>query len=206
MRALPCGRAGLLVELGTLDEVLALYAALVEHPPEGVLDIVPAARTVLLHVDPAVTDPAQLERTVRAVEPRRGQRPAGELVELPVVYDGPDLQQVGNLTGWGAYGVVERHTGREWTVAFCGFVPGFGYLTCPGDEWAIPRLDSPRTRVPVGSVALAGEFSAVYPSDTPGGWQLIGRTDATLFDLNRDPPALLTPGTRVRFVDTGHGP
>lgn len=203
MRALPCGRAGLLLELGTLDEVLDLYAALVEQPPEGVIDIVPAARTVLLHLDPAVTSPGQLEGEVRAVEPRRGRRPTGELVQLPVVYDGPDLRQVGELTGWGADGVVERHTGAEWTVAFCGFVPGFGYLTAPGDEWAIPRLGSPRTRVPAGSVALAGEFSAVYPRETPGGWQLIGRTDVTLFDLNRDPPALLTPGTRVRFVDAG---
>lgn len=204
MRVLPCGRAGLLLELDTLDEVLDLYAALSEQPPEGVLDVVPAARTVLLHVDPAVTGLDQLERTVRATQPRRGQRPAGDLVELPVVYDGPDLQEVGAVTGWGPDGVVERHSGTEWTVAFCGFAPGFGYLTCPGDEWHIPRRDSPRTRVPAGSVALAGEFSAVYPRETPGGWQLIGRTDETLFDLDRDPPALLTPGTRVRFIDTGH--
>ncbi len=203
MRVLRCGRAGLLLELGTLDEVLDLYAALTEQPPEGVLDVVPAARTVLLHVDPAVTDLEQLERTVRAVEPRRGRRLAGDLVELPVVYDGPDLQQVGELTGWGTDGVVERHTATEWTVAFCGFAPGFGYLVCPGDEWDLPRRDSPRTAVPAGSVALAAEFSAVYPRETPGGWQLIGRTDRILFDVDRDPPALLTPGTRVRFVDAG---
>lgn len=204
MRLLPCGRTGLLVELDTLDEVLDLYAALSEQTPDGVVDVVPAARTVLLHVDPAVTDLAQLEQAVCGIEPRRGERPSGDLVEVPVVYDGADLQEVGSLTGWGADGVVERHTAVEWTVAFCGFAPGFGYLVAPGTEWDVPRRASPRTTVPAGSVALAGEFSAVYPRESPGGWQLIGGTDLVLFEVERDPPALLTPGTRVRFVDAGH--
>jgi len=203
MRLLPCGRTGLLVELDSLDDVLDLYAALSEQTLDGVVDLVPAARTVLLHVDPAVTDLTRLEQTVRGIEPRRGARPAGDLVEVPVVYQGADLHEVGAHTGWGTDLVVERHTAVEWTVAFCGFAPGFGYLIAPGGDWDIPRRESPRTRVPAGSVALAGEFSAVYPRESPGGWQLIGHTELTLFDEQRDPPALLRPGTRVRFVDAG---
>jgi KipI family sensor histidine kinase inhibitor len=203
MTALPCGSAGLLVEMDTLDDVLALYAALADAPPTGVIDLVPAARTLLLHLEPRVTDPATVERAVRAVTPRREARSAGDLVEVPVVYDGEDLDEVGSLTGWGARGVIERHTGTEWTVAFCGFAPGFGYMVSESGEWSVPRRSTPRTRVPPGAVALAGEFSGVYPRESPGGWQLIGRTELAVFDLDRDPPALLTPGRRVRFVDAG---
>jgi KipI family sensor histidine kinase inhibitor len=206
MRVLPCGSAGLLLELDSLDDVLALYAALADAPPPGVVDLVPAARTLMLHLDPSATEPASVERAVRAVTPRPGARAGGDLVEIPVVYDGEDLDEVGSLTGWGAAGVVERHTAGEWTVAFCGFAPGFGYLVSGATEWSVPRRSTPRTRVPPGSVALAGEFSGVYPRESPGGWQLIGRTDLTVFDLDRDPPALLTPGTRVRFVDAGVRP
>lgn len=192
-----------MLELDTLEDVLAMYAALMEDVPAGVLDVVPAARTVLLHLDPAVTDPVTAERAVRAVKPRHGGRTGGDLVEVPVVYDGEDLEEVGSLTGWGAAGVVERHTATEWTVAFCGFAPGFGYMVSPTGEWEVPRRSSPRTSVPRGAVALAGEFAGVYPRESPGGWQLIGRTDLSVFDLDREPPALLTPGTRVRFVDVG---
>ena len=204
MRLLPAGRTGLLVELPSLDDVLDLYAEVSEHPPAGVLDVVPAARTVLFRLDPGVTDLAAVERALRAVVPRGRQAGAGgPLLEVPVVYDGADLEEVGALTGWGADGVVERHTGGEWTVAFCGFSPGFGYLVCPEQGWSVPRRSSPRTRVPAGSVALAGEFTGVYPRESPGGWQLIGRTDLPVFDLDRDPPAPLVPGTRVRFRDVG---
>lgn len=206
MRLLPCGRTGLLVELASLDAVLDLYAALSEQRPEGVVDVVPAARTVLLLLDPARTDLARLEQAVRAVTVRRRERVSGGLVEVPVSYDGADLQEVGALTGWGAAGVVARHTSAEWTVAFCGFAPGFGYLVCPEESWAVPRRSSPRTKVPAGSVALAGEFSSVYPRESPGGWQLIGSTDMPIFDLSREPPAPLVPGTRVRFLDVGHKP
>ncbi|MEJ5867105.1 allophanate hydrolase subunit 1 [Pseudokineococcus sp. 5B2Z-1] len=206
MRVLPCGTAGLLVELDALDDVLALYAALEDDRPAGVLDLVPAARTLLLHLDPETSDAAAVEAAVRAARPRRGVRGAragGDLVEVPVVYDGEDLEEIGELTGWGADGVVERHTAQEWTVAFCGFAPGFGYLVADGDggrdEWRVPRRSSPRIRVPAGSVALAGEFTGVYPRESPGGWQLLGRTDLPVFDLDRDPPALLVPGARVRF-------
>ena len=203
MRVLPSGRAGLLLELPTLEAVLDLYAELQDRPVEGVVDVVPAARTVLLCLDRAATDLARVERAVRALEPRPREQAERGLVEVPVVYDGPDLEEAGELTGWGADGVVARHTAAEWTVAFCGFAPGFGYLVCPEQGWSVPRRSSPRTRVPAGSVALAGEFTGVYPRESPGGWQLIGRTDLPVFDLDRDPPAVFAPGTRVRFVAAG---
>jgi KipI family sensor histidine kinase inhibitor len=201
--ALPCGRAALLLELDSLDDVLALYAALADSPPPGVLDLVPAARTLMLHLDASVTEPAAVERAVRDVRPAAGGQARGDRLDIPVVYDGEDLEEVGELTGWGAHGVVERHGAEEWTVAFCGFAPGFGYLVSASGEWSVPRRSTPRTRVPPGAVALAGEFAGVYPRESPGGWQLIGHTDLAVFDLDRDPPALLTPGTRVRFVAAG---
>ncbi|MGY1625288.1 allophanate hydrolase subunit 1 [Geodermatophilus sp. SYSU D00965] len=201
MRVLPSGSAALLVELDGLDEVLALYAALTEDPVPGVVDVVPAARTVLLVVDRARTDLAAVERAVRDARPRPDRRGTGEEVELPVVYDGADLGDVAALLGVSPEEVVRRHTGTAWTVAFCGFAPGFGYCTPDGEPWSIPRRETPRTKVPAGSVGLAGEFSGVYPRESPGGWQLIGRTDVAVFDLSRDPAALLRPGVRVRFVE-----
>jgi KipI family sensor histidine kinase inhibitor len=202
MRTLPCGSTALLVELDSLDEVLGLYAALSADPPEGVVDVVPAARTVLLVTDPAVTTPAAVEEAVRHTRPRRDLGSGGERVELPVVYDGEDLADVAAHLGVDPDEVVRRHTGSEWTVAFCGFAPGFGYCVPDGEPWAIPRRETPRTKVPPGAVALAGEFSGVYPRESPGGWQLIGRTDVAVFDLAREPAALLRPGVRVRFVGT----
>jgi KipI family sensor histidine kinase inhibitor len=200
MRLLPSGSAALLVELDGLDEVLALYAALSDSPPRGVVDIVPAARTVLLMTDPAQTTVGAVAAAVRDTVPRPDRRSSGELVELPVHYDGPDLSDAAAILGSTPEEVVRRHTAAEWTVAFCGFVPGFGYLTKDGEQWAVPRRATPRTRVPAGSVGLAAEFSGIYPRESPGGWQLIGRTDVAVFELHREPAALLRPGTRVRFV------
>ena len=203
MRLLPSGSAALLVELDDLDQVLGLYSALCEERPAGVIDIVPAARTVLLVTDPTEIDLAEVERVVRQTRPRTDRRAAGELVEVPVTYDGEDLDEVGLLLGCDAEEVVRRHVAEDWTVAFCGFAPGFGYLAGTSGGWDVPRRSSPRTAVPPGSVALAGEFSGVYPRASPGGWQLIGRTELAVFDLQRDPPALLRPGTPVRFIDVG---
>jgi KipI family sensor histidine kinase inhibitor len=203
MRVLPSGSTALLVEVDGLDEVLGLYAALTAEPVEGVVDVVPAARTVLLVTDPAVTTLAAVEQAVRQARPRTDRGGHEDLVELPVVYDGADLADVAGLLEVEPAEVVRRHTGAEWTVAFCGFAPGFGYLTQDGGGWDVPRRSTPRTKVPPGSVALAGEFSGVYPRESPGGWQLIGRTDVAVFDLGRDPAALLRPGVRVRFVDAG---
>lgn len=201
MRLLPCGDAGVLVELADLDEVLALYAELTDHPIEGVVDLVPAARTVLLHLDPTMSDPATVAAAVRAARPRTGTRPAAGRVEIPVCYDGPDLGEVAELTGLTEPEVVSAHTAQEWTVAFAGFAPGFGYLVGQDDRLHVPRRDSPRTRVRAGSVGLAGEFTGVYPRESPGGWQLIGHTVERLWVPDRTPPALLAAGVRVRFVE-----
>lgn len=200
MRLLPCGDAGLLVELADLEQVLALHAALTAAPPVGVVDLVPAARTLLLTLDPALTTVAAVARAVRGTTPSRGRAADGPHVQLEVVYDGPDLADVARLTGLGEDEVVRAHTGQTWTVAFVGFAPGFGYLTGEDDRLHVPRRTEPRVRVPAGAVGLAGGFSGVYPRASPGGWQLLGRTPAQVWDLDREPPALLQPGTRVRFV------
>jgi KipI family sensor histidine kinase inhibitor len=201
MRILPSGDHGVLIELDDLDQVLGYYTALTTDPPADVVDIVPAARTILVTTSGSLDE---LSRTLRAVEPAAGTRTTGDLIEIPVSYDGEDLQDVADLLGCSSAEVVQRHTGEEWTVAFCGFAPGFGYLT-GSSSWDIPRRKSPRTKVPTGAVALAGEFSGVYPRESPGGWQLIGRTDVRIFDQERDPAALFHPGRRVRFVDAGRG-
>jgi KipI family sensor histidine kinase inhibitor len=125
------------------------------------------------------------------------------VVDIPVTYDGADLEEVAGLARVTPAEIVRRHTAHEWTVAFCGFAPGFGYLVQTSGHWDVPRRTSPRTRVPAGSIALAGEFTGVYPRESPGGWQLIGRTEVTVFDLSREPAALLRPGNQVRFIDVG---
>ncbi|ANS78521.1 Allophanate hydrolase 2 subunit 1 [Serinicoccus hydrothermalis] len=189
------------MELDDLQQVLALHAALEQDPPTGVTDLVPAARTLLLLLDPARTDVVTLADQVRSTTVRPGAAPEAGEVEIPVVYDGEDLAEVAELTSLSTQEVVAAHTGQEWTVAFCGFAPGFGYLVGEDRRLHVPRRSTPRKRVPAGAVGLAGEFGGVYPRESPGGWQLIGRTDATLWDVDRDPPALLTPGVRVRFVE-----
>lgn len=201
MNILPCGDHGVLVELDDLDSVLALHHELSAAPLPGTVDLVPAARTLLITIDPAVTSPVAAMRAVSQVVPRPYHRLHGGTVDIPVVYDGEDLDEVGRLTGLGCRGVVEAHTGQTWTVAFTGFAPGFGYLAGERDVLHVPRRSSPRVRVDAGAVGLAGEFSGVYPRQSPGGWQLIGRTTARLWDPDRSPPALLQPGVNVRFVE-----
>jgi KipI family sensor histidine kinase inhibitor len=199
---LPYGDRALLVEVADLAAVAAVRAALEGSPLPGQRDLVPAARTVLVVLDrpPSDLDAATLRRLSTTTPPRSGSTPT---VELPVVFDGADLADVAALTGRSTADVVATLTTVELTVAFCGFSPGFGYLTGLPEELHVPRRATPRTRVPAGSVALAGPFAGVYPQASPGGWQLVGRTDAVLFDVDRDPPALLTPGTTVRFRDGG---
>jgi KipI family sensor histidine kinase inhibitor len=199
LRVLPCGDRALLVEVTDLAAVAAVRAALERTPLPGQQELVPAARTVLVRLDrrPAETDLA----TLRGLRPSGGEAPApGPLVELPVVFDGPDLEDVARLTGRPARDVVRELTGTELTVAFGGFAPGFGYLTGLPPHLHVPRRATPRTRVPAGSVGLAGPFAGAYPTASPGGWQLVGRTDAVLFDVDRNPPALLRPGVRVRLT------
>ena len=198
---MPAGDTALLVELADLDEVLSLYARLDEDLPDGVVDLVPAATTLLLTIDPRVTDVEGLARRVSGITVGSHDRSTTGEVEIPVVYDGEDLAAVGQITGLGERGVIEAHTGSPWTVAFCGFAPGFGYMVGGDERLRVPRRDNPRTRVPAGSVAIAGEFASVYPRESPGGWQLIGRTALEVWDIGREPPALLVPGTTVRYVE-----
>jgi KipI family sensor histidine kinase inhibitor len=200
-RVLRCGAEAVLVEAGDLDEVVGLHASLRARRPPGVLELVPGARTLLVTFDPARTTAAALAADLRAREPAPPERDGGRLVEIPTVYRGADLDAVAEHTGLTAREVVDRHAAGEYTVAFCGFSPGFAYLTGGDPALRVPRRADPRTKVPAGSVAIADAFTGVYPRELPGGWQLLGHTDVSLWDLDRDPPALLAPGTRVRFVE-----
>ncbi|MFI2410332.1 allophanate hydrolase subunit 1 [Streptomyces sp. NPDC018947] len=204
------GSQALLAEADGLEQVLALRSALDADRPRGVRELIAAARTLLVTYDPAVTAHPAVAAAVtdRAAalgpaheDPAGAGRPDGEgVVTLAVRYDGEDLSDVAELTGLGVGEVIARHTGPLYTVAFAGFAPGFGYLTGTDPVLRLPRRSEPRTAVPAGSVAVAGGFTGVYPRSSPGGWQLLGTTDAVLWDERRDPPALLVPGSRVRFV------
>lgn len=234
---LPMGREAVLVEVAGTEEVLALADAL---RPEGaprwsetVVEVVPAARTLLLRVAGEADLPrvregvAALAEGLAAGPPRTADAPSpdatdatgadadadgadalgadaaeagsDDVVVVPVTYDGADLAEVARLTGLDEAEVVRAHTGSTWRVGFIGFAPGFAYLVGGDPRLHVPRRDTPRSRVPAGSVGLAGEFGGIYPRSSPGGWQLIGRTDLTLWDVDRDPPALLRPGAVVRF-------
>jgi KipI family sensor histidine kinase inhibitor len=198
------GERGLLVEVEDLETVHRLHAALRELDPPGVVELVPGYRTVLIVADPeraGVLD--ELAAGLPGLELPPAGAVAGETVEIPVSYDGEDLPEVAGLTGLEADEVVRRHTAPEYTVAFLGFSPGFPYLVGLDPALEVPRRDTPRTSIPAGSVGLAGNQTGIYPTASPGGWQLIGRTEVTLFDPTRDPPALLAPGTRLRFTVAG---
>ncbi|MEL4356816.1 MULTISPECIES: 5-oxoprolinase subunit B family protein [unclassified Luteococcus] len=204
-RLLSAGADAVLVELADADQRRRLHRVLLEEPPAGLVELVPAARTVLL----SAAGPEQLQgivdhvnALVRAGLPATTQT-ASEPTTIAVRYDGEDLAQVAEVVGVSVREVVARHTGQLWTVEFAGFMPGFGYLSGEHGGLTVPRLSSPRTRIPAGSVALADEFTGIYPQASPGGWQLIGSTDAPLWDPERTPPALLAPGARIRFVEEG---
>lgn len=194
------GDRALLLECASVQEVLAWTSALNADPIDGVTDIVPASRTVLLKLRaPADQAIVRHRLTQRTAPPGTSDDTATPPVTIPVRYDGLDLEEVAEHAGLSVDGVIAAHTGTVWTVGFCGFSPGFAYLVGGDPRLAIPRRADPRTKVPTGAVALAGEFSGIYPRESPGGWQLIGTTDAVVWDLDRNPPALLTPGTRVQF-------
>ena len=200
-RVLIASDRALLIEEDDLEGAMRLHAALVAAPPTGVVELVPAARTVLVRFDPTLVDEAKLAKELAHVEAVHGGLPTAGSVTIGVRYDGQDLDEVAELLGVSAEQVVARHTAATWRVAFTGYAPGFGYLVGDDPLFDVPRRSSPRTRIPAGSVGLAWTFSGVYPRESPGGWQLIGTTDAVLWDQDRDPPALLPPGTRVRFVE-----
>lgn len=200
MRVLPAGESALLIEVSDLDAVLVLSAALRAQPIDGVVEIVPAARTILLLCEPKQTALSSIAAAVSRIEPPARTTSHGDDVEIAATYDGPDIEVAAAAIGGSVRDLIDWHTGAEWQVAFCGFAPGFGYLVTD-DARSISRRDTPRTSVPAGSIGLAGEFSGVYPRASPGGWQLIGHTGLTLFDLDAHPPAVLRPGGRVRFVE-----
>lgn len=199
MRVHPYGEQALLVDVDDFETVLGLHAALAEDPPTGVTDLVPGARTVLVCYEPWTTDAATLTERLKATTPVAMDPPEGELLTLPVVYDGEDLPEVAHLTGQDIDAVVEAHSSREYVVRFGGFAPGFAYLTGLDPRLRVPRRQIPRPAVPAGAVAVADAYTGVYPQPSPGGWQLLGRTDVALWDPHRRPQALLRPGARVRF-------
>lgn len=206
IRLLPMGERAILVEVAALAEVLALHAHLRASAPAGVTDLVPAARTVLVQIDPATLSLAQarawIEQTAREGGTADAAGVPGAVArthQIDVRYDGPDLDELADVTGLGRGALIARHMSARWTVAFTGFAPGFGYLVSGDWPFDIARRASPRTAVPAGAVGFAAEFCGVYPRETPGGWQLIGTTTATLFDRHAADPALLAPGDTVQF-------
>jgi inhibitor of KinA len=200
------GESALLVELDDPRAARSLAASFDAAPLEGILEVVPGLTSVLLELDRAADLPA-----IRvAVEERlaAGEAPPvpGRDRRIPVVYGGnhgPDLTEVAELCGLRPEEVVERHAAAVVDVLFDGFAPGFAYLGDLPEELRVPRLATPRTRTPAGSVALAGAMTGIYPAELPGGWRVIGATPATLFDPARLPPAYLVPGDRVRFEPIG---
>lgn len=197
----PYGERGLLVELEGLDDVAMWAAAVRDAAIPGVVDVVPAARSVLLHLAGDLT-PRRAAGIVSGLDPQPVHPDEQSApVTIPVTYDGPDLAEVSRQTGLSPDEVVRAHLGSRWRVGFAGFAPGFAYLVGADPRLTVGRRPSPRTRVPAGSVGLAAGYSAVYPRASPGGWQLIARTELTLWDVHRDPPVLLLPGRAVRFVE-----
>jgi KipI family sensor histidine kinase inhibitor len=195
------GRRELLVQPEQVANLLPFAAAASALP--GVEEVVPAARTVLV----VCVDSAAAERVAASLPavqsaPADASTGATDEVVVDVTYDGADVQAVADEVGMSAAELVRRHADGHYVVAFCGFTPGFAYLSGLDPQLHVSRLADPRTRVPAGAVGIAGEFTGVYPRSSPGGWRLLGQTDARLWDVDRDPPALLSPGTRVRFRAT----
>lgn len=206
MRITAFGDSALLIELEQrVDERIVATAAAIadawerEHPGSAV----PAYASVLVRFDPLLIAPSEAARRARAlaetVHPVPAQ-PAGRLVEVPTRYDGPDLAETAVLSGLSVPELIEAHAGRDYTAFFLGFMPGFAYCGTLDPRIVAPRLATPRARVPAGSVAVADGQTAIYPLDSPGGWRVLGHTDLRFFDGSADPPALVRPGDRLRFV------
>lgn len=206
MRFLPVNLNTIIVELANLDETLALFEALAAKPIAGIEEMVPAANTIMIQFAPTAISAQALVRQLRGYNISTRQASAGKLVEIPVYYNGEDLSEVASFLGISTDEVIARHTGGEYSVAFIGFAPGFAYLSGGHPSFQIPRRQTPRTRIPAGAVAVAGNFSAVYPKASPGGWQILGVTPSVMWDMGRDVPALLQPGFKVKFVDAGPMP
>ena len=203
---LPYGENAWLIELANIDEVLAARAAIRDELASKVAELVPGMRTLAVRFDSQQIDRNLLAERLLAISRHAAGQPLARgagtpILKVPVRYDGADLSEAAAALGVTAEELKEAHQACVWTVAFCGFTPGFGYLSSHQWPFDAPRQASPRTAVPAGSVAIAGQFSAIYPTVSPGGWQLIGTTELQLFDPARKPAALLTPGARVRFAE-----
>jgi KipI family sensor histidine kinase inhibitor len=209
-RIVPLGDAALLIEYeekidrGINERCIAAADALEASAVPGVRDVVPAYRSVAVYFDPLKTDRSLLRRTIEhAVDARPPAEPARRgLIRVPVCYggdDGPDLADVAAFARTTVEEVVARHTAGVYRVFMLGFSPGFAYMGTVDELIAAPRRATPRTKVPAGSVGIAGQQTGIYPLETPGGWQLIGRTPLGIFDASRTPPALLHAGDTVQF-------
>lgn len=203
MKVLPFGDRALLAEFDSLEEAMGAFRSLDAARPAGVVELVPAARTVLVRIDPGRMSLTAARNWLESTRLDAKASATGAIVTIPVRYDGPDLASTAELLGLSTDELVSRHSETTWRCAFIGFAPGFAYLVdADSSETAaldVPRRATSREAVPAGSVGLAGEFTGVYPRSSPGGWQLIGTTDAVLFDPDREHPALIAPGTTVRF-------
>jgi KipI family sensor histidine kinase inhibitor len=202
VRFLPAGPGALLVEMESLPEVQALHAEITRRRAGGwapaLLDVVPAARTILLD---GVEEPGVVMHDIQSWSVPPIPAGGGAVIEIHCQYDGPDLPAVAAQWGVSVPEAVRIHASLEHEVAFCGFAPGFAYITGISHSRQVARRDSPRTAVPAGSVALGGLYTGIYPKVSPGGWQVIGHTGAVMWDLGRNPPSLLQAGDRVRFID-----
>lgn len=198
VRLIPYGMHALMAEYSTLEAVVAAAAAVRAAALDRVSDVIPGARTVL--VEYAGSEPPGLRALLGAEHQQI--LAGGRLIEVPTRYDGPDLAEVAERTGMTVAEVIALHSGTEFAAAFCGFAPGFAYLSGLPPVLHLPRRSSPRTRVPAGSLAMASEFTGVYPTVSPGGWHLLGTVAVAMFDIGREPAALIAPGDRVRFVPT----
>lgn len=198
----PAGDRAVLVEPGDAERLTRLRASLAASTPDLVTDWVVGARTVLLTFDGRPDLPGlEGELASRMAHVAAPDAPVSDVLTIPVRYDGPDLDDVARLLALTPDGVVAAHIGTEWVCRFIGFAPGFGYLSAAGEPpFRLPRRTQSRPAVPAGSVALADEYTGVYPRRSPGGWQLIGTTDLPVWDAARTPPNAIAPGTRVRFV------
>lgn len=212
-RVLPVGDTAFTVEFGAAIEeglvaqVQALDAALAAAPLPGIRETAPSYRALLIVYDPRITPPPTMHASLMeaAMQATATALPEGRLVEIPVRYggaDGPDLEAVAREHRITQEEVIARHTAPTYRVAMLGFAPGFAYLLGLDPRLATPRLATPRTRIPPGSVGIAGDQSGVYALSTPGGWRIIGRTPLTLFDPAHPQPFILQPGDRVRFTST----
>lgn len=200
-RLRPCGGIGWLIDLDDNATVHRWAAAVRNAALSGVVEVVPGLTTLLVTLDPDLTTAAQLGAALSELSPGTGDTISGTEHVIEVRYDGEDLAAVSELTGLTIGEVVRAHTDTPWRVAFCGFAPGFSYLVGGDPRLRVPRRHEARVRVPAGAVAIAGEFSSIYPRASPGGWQLLGHTDAPLWDAESDPPAVLLPGDTVVFRD-----